>query len=100
MKRIRELRKYLFVCAVSYRPNVENFHPSFYFEAKLEADEIGSVSERQRTVQRQKHGANVPAESTEEYFTINIPWIFLVLEMETRYCEQHHCGAVVHFLFL
>ena len=100
MKLTRELRKQLFVCAISYRPNVKKFHPSCYFEAKLEADEIGSVEERQRTVQRQKHGANTPAESTEEYFTINIPWIVLVLEMETRYCEQHHCGAVVHFFFL
>ena len=72
---------------------MEEFHSRCYVESKLNlvAEEIGSVEEQPRTVQRQKHRANVPAESTEEYFkrNITIPFLdFLVLEMETRFSEQ------------
>ena len=90
-KRLRVLR--------GYRTNVEEFHSRCYVESKLVAEEIGSVEEQPRTVQRQKHR---PAESTEEYFkrNITIPFLdFLVSEMETRYSEQNR-GAVVGFFSL
>ena len=49
-KRLRVLR--------GYRTNVEEFHSRCYVESKLIAEEIGSVEEQTRTVQRQKHRAN------------------------------------------
>ena len=89
-------------CLRGYRTNVEEFHSRCYVESKLVAEEIGSVEEQPRTVQRQKHRANVPAESTEEFFkrNITIPFLdFLVSEMETRFSEQNR-GAVVSIFSL
>ena len=64
-------------CLQGYRTN-EEFHSRCYVESRLVAEEIGSVEEKPKTVQRQKHRANVPAESTEEYYKriINESWIF------------------------
>ena len=84
-------------CLRGYRTNVVEFHSRCYVESKLVAEEIGSVEEQPRTVQRQKHRANAPSESTEEFFkrNITIPFLdFLVSEMETRFSEQNR-GAVV-----
>ena len=84
-------------CLRGNRTNVEEFHSRCYVESKLVAEEIGSVEEQPRTVQRQKHRANALSESTEEFFkrNITIPFLdFLVSEMETRFSEQNR-GAVV-----
>ena len=67
---------------------MEEFHSRCYVESKLVAEEIGSVEEQPRTVQRQKHRANALSESTEEFFkrNITIPFLdFLVLEMEALF---------------
>ena len=75
-------------CLRGYRTNVEEFHSRCYVESKLIA---GSVEEQPRRLQRQKQRANVPAESTEEYFkrNITIPFLdFLVSEMETRFLNR------------
>ena len=72
------------------RTNVEEFHSRCYVESKLVAEEIGS-EEQPRTVQRQKHRANAPSESTEEFFirNITIPFLdYLVSEMETRISDR------------
>ena len=84
-------------CLQSYRTNVDEFHSRCYAEVKLVAKEISSVEERPRTVRSQQHRANVPAESTEEYFkrSITIPFLdFLVSEMATRFSEQNR-GPVI-----
>ena len=76
-------------CLRGYRTNVEEFHSRCYVESKLVAEEIGSVKEQPRTVQRQNH--------REEYFKRNITisfLYFLVSEMETRFSEQNR-GAIV-----
>ena len=75
-------------CLQSYRTNVDEFHSRCYAEVKLVAEEISSVEERPRTMRSQQHRANVPAESTEEYFkrSITIPFLdCLVSEMATRF---------------
>ena len=64
-------------CLRGYRTNVEEFHSRCYVESKLVAEEIGSVEEQTRTVQRQKHHANALSESTEEFFKRNITIPFL-----------------------
>ena len=88
-------------CLQSYRTNVDEFHSRCYAEVKQVAEEISSVEERPRTVRSQQHRANVPAESTEEYFkrSITIPFLdFLVSEMATRFSEQNR-GPVIGIFF-
>ena len=79
-------------CLQSYRTNVDEFHSRCYAEVKLVAEEISSVDRKTKNSR-----ANVPAESTEEYFkrSITIPFLdFLVSEMATRFSEQNR-GPVI-----
>ena len=67
---------------------ISGYDSRCYVESKLVAEEIGSVEEQPRTVQRQKHRANALSESTEEFFKRNITIPFLKRAFLNRTEEQ------------
>lgn len=74
------------------RLEISDKHKSWYDEAVVLAEKVGTVPTKPRTVGRQKHRANQPADSPSEYFRciVSIPFLdHLISQIELRFSERN-----------
>jgi hypothetical protein len=74
----REKVSALYVHLESIRNDVDTRHDSWYEEAECIGESVGTVPDQPRTIGRQQHRPNTPADSPEQYYrrVISVPfWI-------------------------
>lgn len=88
----REKVELLYVMLEKYRAKIEEMHGTWFQEAETLAQSVGTEPGKPRTTGRQKHRANVPAESVLEYYrrVVSIPFLdHLLTQIQTRFSETN-----------
>ena len=75
----------------SCRTNVASFHNRLYARAVAIAQSVGIGESAPRLASRQQHRSNIPAQSSSEYFRLNLTIALLdhlINELDTRFDKK------------
>ena len=82
----------LYVHLEKMRKDVDARHESWYEEAESIGNNVGSIPDQPRTIGRQQHRANTPADSPSQYYrrVISVPFLdHIQSEIQTRFSETN-----------
>ena len=74
------------------RKDVDARHESWYEDAESIGNSVGSIPDQPRTIGRQQHHANTPADSPSQYYrrVISVPFLYHIQsEIQTRFSETN-----------